>query len=112
MDIETISKLLDAGYTKDEISKLQTVDNAGGEADESAGKDNATESEKQSNAGAENESEINNVNDVLKTLTETVNGLTATVKAMQDANANGAATTSPKSTDKVIEAMQSFIDTL
>lgn len=112
MDIETISKLLDAGYTKDEIAKLQSADNAGSEVDESAGKDNAPESEKQSNAGAENASEVTDVNDVLKTLTETVNGLTATVKAMQDANAKGAATTSPKSADKVIDAMQSFIDTL
>lgn len=112
MDIETITKLLDAGYTKDEIAKLQTVDNASGETDENAGKANPPEGEKSGNAGAENAGAVTDVSEVLKTLTDTVNGLTATVKAMQDANAGAASTDSPKSSDKVIEAMQSFINTL
>jgi hypothetical protein len=49
---------------------------------------------------------------MLKTLTYTVNGLTATVKAMQDANAGKAHTDTPKAGDAIKAAMDSFIEKL
>lgn len=116
MDIETISKLLDAGYTKEEIAKYESgaeSANAGNENGNDVPKGNEDAGNEQSGAGAENAGTINgDVSEVLKTLTETVNGLTATVKAMQDANAKGAHTDNPKGTDAIKAAMDSFIEKL
>ena len=112
MDIETITKLLDAGYTKVDIDKLQGTDNAGSEGNEGAGETGAQAGETgaQGDAGAENTGAVNDdVAAMLKTLTDTVNGLTTTVKALQDANAKGAKTDSPKATDEIKAAMDSFI---
>ena len=112
MDIETITKLLDAGYTKADIDKLQGTDNAGSEGNEGAGETGAQAGETgaQGDAGAENTGAVNDdVATMLKTLTDTVNGLTTTVKALQDANAKGAKTDSPKATDEIKAAMDSFI---
>lgn len=109
MEIETITKLLDAGYTKDEITAMQATDTPSGDNIEEAGENVAAEVEKQGNAGAENAGEVN---DALKSLTETVNALTATVKAMQEKNVKGAATDSPKAGDKIKAAMDSFIESL
>ncbi len=110
MDIETITKLLDAGYTKADIDKLQGADGAGSEGAESAGKEEPPKDEVQGNAGEENAGAVkDDVAEMLKTLTDTVNGLTATVKALQDANAKGAHTSSPKATDEIKAAIDSFI---
>lgn len=109
MDIETITKLLDAGYTKAEIDGLQSGNVPSGEGDEGTGKENPPTSEEQGNAGAENASEVA---PEIKALTETVNALTATVKAMQESNVKGAATDSPKTSDKIKAAMDSFIEQL
>ena len=110
MDIETITKLLDAGYTKAEIDKLQNTDNAGCGGGENAGKEEPPKEESQGNAGAEDAGTVkDDVAEMLKTLTDTVNGLTTTVKALQDANAKGAKTESPKATDEIKAAMDSFI---
>jgi len=106
MDIETITKLLDAGYTKADIDKLQGADGAG----ESAGKEEPPKDEGQAGAGTEDAGAVkDDVAEMLKTLTDTVNGLTTTVKALQDANAKGAKTESPKATDEIKAAMDSFI---
>ena len=126
MDIETITKLLDAGYTKADIDKLQGTDNAGSEGAEGAegagetgaqgdaGTKNAGaqagETGAQGDAGTKNAGAVNgDVAEMLKTLTDTVNGLTTTVKALQDANAKGAKTDNPKATDEIKTAMDSFI---
>ena len=110
MDIETITKLLDAGYTKEEIAQFENVgggDSAGAAGNEGAGNENESASEGQ--AGKENEVKNDDVSAMLKALTDTVNGLTTTVKALQDANAKGAHTDSPKATDEIKAAMDSFI---
>ena len=108
MDIETITKLLDAGYTKADIDKLQGTDNAGSEGAEGA--EGAGETGAQGDAGTKNAGAVNgDVAEMLKTLTDTVNGLTTTVKALQDANAKGAKTDNPKATDEIKTAMDSFI---
>lgn len=110
MDIETITKLLDAGYTKADIDKLQGADSAGNEGGESAEKEELPKDEGQAGAGAEDAGTVkDDVAEMLKTLTDTVNGLTTTVKALQDANAKGAKTESPKATDEIKAAMDSFI---
>lgn len=109
MDIETITKLLDAGYTKAEIDAMQSGDAPSGESDKGAAEETTPKGEESGNAGAENEGEIA---PEIKALIETVNGLTATVKAMQEKNASGAATASPKTSDKIKEVMDSFIENL
>lgn len=111
MDIETITKLLDAGYTKAEIDAIETGakgTSAGDESGDNAGaanKDNANDSQG-------GEVKTDEVSEMLKALTDTVNGLTTTVKALQDANANGAHTDKPKATDEIKAAMDSFISKL
>lgn len=111
MDNETIIKLVNAGFTKEEIAKMDAEPEskpAGDSAGENVPKGNEDEGEKQSAAGAEHESEIDKT---IKALTDTVAGLTATVKAMQDANVKGAATTKP-TTDVIKDTMDSFIKSL
>lgn len=110
MDIETITKLLDAGYTKAEIDELQGADVAGSESAEGAGETGAQGDAGAGETGTENAGAVNDdVAAMLKTLTDTVNGLTTTVKALQDANAKGAKTESAKATDEIKAAMDSFI---
>lgn len=119
MDIETITKLIDAGYTKEEIEKFETVgggNGAGAAGNEGAGNESAG-NESAGNEGAGNESAGNessqnlNTDAAIKALTDTVNALTNTVKAMQEHNANSATGGKPEKTG-VDEVMKSFIDTL
>lgn len=107
MEIETITKLLDAGYTKTEIDALSA--NAGTSESAESGAPNESATEVQSEANPQNASEVA---PEIKALTETVNALTATVKAMQESNVKGAATESPKTSDKIKAAMDSFIESL
>ena len=109
MEIETITKLLDAGYTKAEIDAMQGGDAPSGEGNEGAREETTPKGEESGDAGAENAGEVA---PEIKALIETVNGLTATVKAMQEKNASGAATPSPKTSDKIKEVMDSFIESL
>ena len=108
MNVETITKLIDAGYTKEEIKAFES---AGNEGEESAGNEGA------GNASEGNESEGNegaqglNTDAAIKALTDTVNALTNTVKAMQEHNANSASGGKPEKTS-VDEVMKTFIDTL
>lgn len=117
MDIETITKLLDAGYTKAEIDAMAApagTDQGG----EGSGKEKQTPAEKPGNDGAKNEGEVNKVQTdagaefaaALKTLTDTVTGLKDTVAKMQNANINNAKQTG--TTDPVMSAIDSFINAL
>lgn len=111
MDIETITKLIDAGYTKAEIEAMAGEPTGAGESTgtepESAGE----------NKGAENESKVEaagvsvDFGAAITALTDTVNGLKDTVKAMQDKNASAAATTKANE-NSVDDVLKSFIDTL
>lgn len=109
MEIETITKLLDAGYTKAEIDAMQSGNAPSGEGDEGTGKETPPTGEKSGNDGAENESALN---PEIAALTKTVNELTATVKAIQENNVKGAATNTPGTGDKINDAMKSFIEKL
>lgn len=112
MDIETITKLIDAGYTKSEILAMSAEPSKSEEVrDES---ESAKEIE--SNAGEENALKVEeigehvDVNAAITKLTDTVANLTATVKAMQENNVQKAA--GGKATDKIKDVMDSFIQTL
>ena len=110
MDIETITKLIDAGYTKAEIEQIS----AGGSGEpEQAGKEEAkaNEPEKPNEQSAGEASHESEMSATIKALTDTVAGLSATVKAMQDANIKGAKTETPKG-DPIKAAMDSFMNTL
>ena len=108
MDIETITKLIDAGYTKEEIAALETAgtENAGAADNEDAGNEGAG-NEGGDDKGAQNVS----TDAAIKALTETVNALTNTVKAMQEHNANSASGGKAKKSS-VDEVMRSFVDGL
>lgn len=105
MDVETITKLLDAGYTKDEIAKFESADVSGAES-EGAG----TESAGAESAGVEGAQNVN-TDAAIKALTETVNALTNTVKAMQTKNAESATGGKPEK-NAIEDVMQSFVDSL
>lgn len=112
MDNETIIKLVNAGFTKEEIAKMDAGapdESAGDSAGENLPKGNEDAGEKQGAPSAEHESEIDKT---IKALTDTVAGLTATVKAMQDANIKGASTDKPTGTDALKDTIDSFIKTL
>lgn len=108
MDIETITKLLDAGYTKEEISALEDP-KPEGKPEEPKPNDKPKDTNEDQDKPKENETP--EVNEAIAALTKTVEGLTATVKAMQDANVKGATGGKPDG-NKVTDVMKSFIDTL
>lgn len=116
MDNETILKLVNAGYTKAEIDAMGTENESAGNENESNGNENENAGNEQGSAGAENAGKVENagqhvdVNAAITALTDTVAGLAATVKAMQDGNIQHAA--GGKTTDKVKEVMDSFITKL
>ena len=113
MDIETISKLIDAGYTKEEIAALETAGtkDAGAAGTEDAGNEGAG-NEGAGNEGGDDKGAQNVSTDAaIKALTETVNALTNTVKAMQEHNANSASGGKAKKSS-VDEVMRSFVDGL
>lgn len=115
MEIETITKLLDAGYTKAEIDAMQSGDNAGGETNEGAGEENKSAEQEQGNAGAENAGKVTqtvDINAAIENLTNTVTTLSNTVKAMQDANAKDAKTNSGSAGQGITDAVQDFINEL
>ena len=117
MDIETITKLLDAGYTKAEIDALAAEKGAGDQGGEGAGKEDQTAAKKPEGAKDENKVEEKGAEigaefgSALKALTDTVAGLKDTVKAMQEANINGAKQTGGAA-DPITDIMKSFIDRL
>lgn len=108
MDIETITKLLDAGYTKEEISALDNP-KPEGKPEEPKPDDKPKDANEDQDKPKENEAP--EVNEAIAALTKTVEGLTATVKAMQDANVKGATGGKPDG-NKVTDVMKSFIETL
>ena len=112
MDIETITKLIDAGYTKAEIDAMQAGHDDGGTTDENAGETAPNAGEKQGAPNEKNASEVNNpveITAAIEALTNTVVGLQETVKAMQDKNLASASTDKPKK-DSINEAINSFME--
>lgn len=117
MDIETITKLIDAGFTKEDITAFMAgkgPDEAGAGDQQDAGKNNPPTDEKPGNDGSENAGKVEAPDplEAIKALTATVNGLNETVKAMQAANVKNATTATTSKGDPILTAMESFISTL
>ena len=109
MDIETITKLIDAGYTKAEIDAMQAGHDSGGTTDENAGETTPNAGEEQGTPNEENASKVNIPVEITAALNNTVAGLKETVKAMQDKNLANASTDKPKK-DSINEAINSFME--
>ena len=111
MDIETITKLIDAGYTKAEIDAMQ-AGHDGGSTNENAGKTNPDAGKEQGTPNEENASAVVQgveIGAAIEALTNTVAGLQETVKAMQNSNVANASTDKPKK-DAVGDAIASFME--
>lgn len=109
MDSEQIIKLLDAGYTKADIDKMEAKPDQqeNGTPDDTAGTEGAGSSENKE----EKKEETITQDATIKALSETVAQLTETVKAMQAKNITGA--TGGKAEAKTVDdVMKSFIENL
>lgn len=109
MNIETITKLIDAGYTKAEIEKLD----AAGTAEPETGEPETGEPETGKPDGVADSAAETGVNTdaAVKALTDTVNALKETVAAMQANNVKGATGGKPEKST-IDEVLKSFTDTL
>lgn len=113
MDIETITKLIDAGYTKEEIEKLQPAgdpETVQAQNEDGSGSTEPEKPKEQSAADPTHDSAV--TEEMLKTLTDTVKGLQDTVKALQQQNVKTADSKSSNTTDPIKETIDSFINTL
>lgn len=110
MEIETIEKLIDAGYTKAEIDALLS----GGNSNPIQGTDEHNEGSgaPEEPKGTEAPKADAVTAEMLKTLTSTVEGLQETVKALQAANVKNADSGSSKVSDPIKETIDSFINEL
>lgn len=111
MDSEQIIKLLDAGYTKADIDKMEAKpdEQKSGSPDSAAGTETAGDPDGKKEEVKKEETVTQDA--TIKALSETVAQLTETVKAMQANNINGA-TGGKTETKTVDEVMKSFIETL
>lgn len=114
MDIEEIKAFIKAGYSKEDIERLESAGagagaESGAGAEESAGAESGAESK--AGASASEPPAGDDMAATIKALTETVTGLAATVKAMQDSNIKGASGGKPEKSG-VEDVMKSFIDAL
>lgn len=93
-------KLLDAGYTKEEI-----------ESGEQSTEQNGEQSTEQSTENQTHDSALNNAVDV-KALSDAVAELTKTVKLMQDSNIKGANGGKPDTNGGINETIKNFIESI
>lgn len=110
MDLESTLKLINAGYTKDEIAAME----AGPKTQEQPKQEPPKqETEQPKQEPPKDPASMNgDVAATIKALTETVNGLNATVKAMQEANAKAANVQSNNTNDPIKATMDSFLQSL
>ena len=106
MNADEALRLIEAGFTAEEIRKMSTE----GAPDP----DDKAPNAKLPETGAENSDKIEApaISEEMKALTGEVQKLTETVKVLQEANIKNAVAGSPKSTDPVNEAITSFIKEL
>ena len=113
MDIETITKLIDAGYTKEEIEKLQSGGDAATVQTPNENGSGSTEPEEPKESSAPDQAHDSKVTEeMLKTLTDTVAGLQETVKALQQQNVKNADSKGKEPADPIKDTIDSFINTL
>ena len=106
MDNDKLLKLVDAGFTKEEIAKILDVPDKESE--------DPKQGMEQSEGDKEHEGAIESGNNdkTIAELTATIKELKETVKAMQESNAKGANTDKPDSSNKIMETMRSFTESL
>lgn len=113
MKAEMILKLLEAGYTKSDISLMEELEPlqepaedlpAAAPAEDPAP---AAEGSAEDQKPAQQADDVANVSNALKTLTETVNALAKSVEAMQKKNAQQAESEPPKRFNTA-DALQDF----
>ena len=106
MDNDKLFKLIDAGYTKEEIEKILAGSDEGTEGPEPGMESSAGDQKHEGEiTPAQNDATI-------AELTKTIKELKETVRAMQEANATGAKTENPGVSDKIAETIKSFTDSL
>lgn len=114
MDANKIEKFIDAGYSKQEIELLFKDPKVDPDPEQKNEPEQKIENSDNSNLDQNNSrttSDNDTMAEAIKTLTNTVNALSDTVKAMQTANINSVKTETNK--DSTIEGvMQSFIEKL
>lgn len=108
MDNEQILKLVEAGFTADEIRKMSEQPPEPESRQIPTNEQGAPNTE---HAG-EVKKELDVINPNVMELTKTVKDLTATVKELQAANVNKAKIDKPSTTDTINETIKSFMDTL
>lgn len=106
MDSEKILKLIDAGFTAEEIRKMEPQETA---QPDQAGTTEAAAEEKGQESAA-NESAVGS--EVFAQLSKTVADLATTVQEMQKNNINSAEGGKQSPVDKVQETINSFIKEL
>lgn len=109
MDNAQILKLVEAGFTAEEIRKM--VSETGGDQGTPDPEPNADENKPQIQPQGDKVSPDQN-NEILTQLTNTVSELSKTVKELQTNNINNAKGSAPTTGDKIKEAMDSFIKEL
>lgn len=108
MRVEDTIRLLDAGYTKEEIIKMET------QGAESAGETETTEPKEpkeQSKADTEHESTVEDNNEIFKELSKSIADLKETVSKMQNDNIKDANGGKPEH-KSISECINSFMQEL
>ena len=108
MDNEHILKLVEAGFTAEEIRKMEASGIENGKAESAPDEQGASNTEHAGEVGKE----IDVINPNVLELTKTVKDLTATVKELQSANVDKAKTDKPSVNDTIQDTIKSFMDTL
>ena len=108
MDNEKILKLVEAGFTAEEIRKMSEQPPETDSGQTTTNEQGASNTEHAGEVGKE----LDVINPNVMELTKTVKDLTATVKELQAANVDKAKTEKSSATDTINETIKSFMDTL
>lgn len=108
MDNEHILKLVEAGFTAEEIRKMEASGTEESKGQSAPDEQGASNTEHAGEVGKE----LDVINPNVMELTQTVKDLTATVKELQAANVDKAKTDKPSVNDTIQDTIKSFMDTL
>ena len=108
MDNEHILKLVEAGFTAEEIRKMETSGTEESKGQSTSDEQGASNTEHAGEVGKE----LDVINPNVMELTKTVKDLTATVKELQAANVDKAKTDKASVNDTIQDTIKSFMDTL
>lgn len=103
MDNEQIFKLIEAGFTAEEIRGMSA------NADQTEGKGEGSVSTEQSQGSATHEGEVVNPSDEIRELKAAILEVNNTVKAIQEANIKKAESSGSSVPDQIKEHIDSFL---